>query len=70
MKHPLEEQLTLLILCFNPQFFPEYLNLAEDGGEHQVEVVSTVPIPCRETSDRCGLALVLSVHDPGRSKSP
>ncbi|TNM94022.1 hypothetical protein fugu_002198 [Takifugu bimaculatus] len=46
------------------KFFPESLNVAEDGREHEVAVLSTVPIPCFGINHQCGLPVVLSVHDP------
>lgn len=54
------------MLVFNRQFFPDSLHVAEDGREHSVAVLSTVPIPCEGPSQQCGLPLVLSVHHPGR----
>lgn len=50
----------------NFQFFPDSLNVAEDSREHEVVVLSTVPIPCYAVDRQCGLPLVLSVRDPGR----
>lgn len=64
---PPDQRPRRFILGSDPQFFPDSLHVAEDGREHQVAVVSTVPIPCRGASPQCGLPLVLSVHEPGGS---
>ena len=51
------------------QFSPDSLHIAENGEQHQVTVHSTVPVPCYhpDQGHRCGVALALSVHDPGQT---
>ncbi|KAL4635598.1 von Willebrand factor D and EGF domain-containing protein-like [Arapaima gigas] len=49
------------------QFVPDRLRVAEDGREHVVGVLSTVPIPCQAggSGRRCALTLQLSIHSSG-----
>ncbi|XP_017287266.1 von Willebrand factor D and EGF domain-containing protein isoform X2 [Kryptolebias marmoratus] len=48
------------------KFSPDSLHVAENGEEHEVTVLSTVPVPCfrSDLGPQCGVPLDLRVHHP------
>ncbi|XP_078539548.1 von Willebrand factor D and EGF domain-containing protein-like [Lissotriton helveticus] len=52
------------------RFIPETLHIAEDGKEHVLTIISTVPISCRSETDVCKVTLKISIIESDSSLPP